>query len=324
MRRSLIALVALLAGAATFVMLQMTRAPELDAEITRPVSDAVYVLVYARDLPRGTMIDETAVTWQQQLRNAIPAGAIVGGSAAGALPDVLKKRLLRRDVLAGEVLRPDLLVEGAASFMALALSPGMRAVALAATPQRLAGGFILPEDRINLIHTVTGDFDGDGKASSFSQTILENIRVLAVGETPTSRFAFQTMTEQDASASLQSEVMMKGETITLEMSDEEAAVLFSAQASGQISLALRAIEDHGASRIVSTVGFETSEAPPKPEPVPQPLQAPVLPADTAPPEPSPVAEALAPKEPTSRTVRLIEGGTARFVDVPVVRAEGQP
>lgn len=324
MRRSLIALFALLAGAATFVLLQTARVPDPDAEMAGPATDAVYVLVYARDLPRGTLIDETGVKWQQQLRNALPIGAIVGDSAEGAMPDALEKRLLRRDVLAGEVVRPDLLVEGAASFMALTLSPGMRAVGLAATPQKLAGGFILPEDRIDLIHTVTGDFDGDGKANSFSQTILENIRVLAVGETPTSRIAFQTKEEQDASASLQSEVTMKGETITLEMSDEEAAVLFSAQASGQISLALRAIEDHGTSRIVSTVGFETSEAPPEPEPVPQPLPEPVLPTVTAPPAPPPVAETPAPQEPTTRTVRLIEGGTARFVDVPVVRAEGQP
>lgn len=319
MRRSLILLLALLAGAATFVLLQYARTPTPGTEQAQPVNDAVYALVYTRDMPRGTMVDDTGVMWQQQLRGALPEGAIIGDSSEAPLPDGVDSRLLRRDVLAGEVVRPDVLVEGAASFMSLTLSPGMRAVGIAVTPQKLAGGFILPEDRIDLIHTVTGDFDGDGKASSFSQTILENIRVLAVGETPTGRVTFQTVDQQEAAASQPSDVTMKGETITLEMSDEEAAVLFSAQVSGQISLALRALEDHGPSRIVSTVGFEAAapaeETPPAPTSA-QPAAQPPAPATSAVP--------AKPKVPTTQTVRVIQGGSASFVDVPIAGAGGQP
>lgn len=320
MRRSLILLFALIAGAATFYLLQVTRAPMDAAETAQPASEAVYVLVFARDLPRGTLIDGTGVKWQEQLRNALPAGAMIADTGDAALPDGVEGRLLRRDVLAGEVLRPEGLVDGAASFMSLTLAPGMRAVGIAVTPQKLAGGFILPEDRIDLIHTVTGDFDGDGKASSYSQTILENIRVLAVGETPTSRITFQTGDEQEATATVPSDITMKGETITLEMTDEEAAVLFSAQASGQISLALRALEDHGPSRIVSTIGFETAEDPAAdPEPVPpQPVVA--APAPDPAPVAAPAPKPAAPKAPTTQTVRLIEGGSASFVDVPIAGA----
>ena len=73
---------------------------------------------------------------------------------------------------------------------------------------------------------------------------------------------------------------MTGDTITLEMTEEEAEVLFSALASGQVSLALRSIDDHGPSRVVSILGFEKPE-PPAPEPVVLPPEPPQQPAEPA-------------------------------------------
>lgn len=106
-----------------------------------------------------------------------------------------------------------------------------------------------------------------------------------------------------------SEVLLKGETITLEMSDAEAAVLFSAMASGQISLALRAMEDHGPSRILSTIGFEDPEKAAKAAEAakePAPKAQPALPA----PSPAPVAP------PQTQTVRIFKGGTPTYIEVP--------
>lgn len=309
MRRSLILLLALLAGVITLALMQFGLRPDPAADAGQPKTQAVFVLVYARDLPRGTLIDETGLRWQEQLATALPAGAITAGEQGSGMPAGLDGKLLRSDVLAGEVVRPETLVDGAASFMSLTLTPGMRAIGISVTPQKLAGGFILPEDRIDLIHTASGDFDGDGKASSFSQTILENIRVLAVGDKPTSRVTFQTVDEQAAAASATSDITMKGETITLEMSDEEAGILFSAQASGQISLALRALEDHGPSRIGSTAGIEMPQPAANPAPVPSADVAGAAPAEPARPGP--------PAKPPALTVRLIQGGSASYVEVPL-------
>lgn len=256
MRRVLIFAVAVLMGVATLLLMQaIQRAPSVDEQI-QPQTETSFVLVYARDLARGTLLDASSLRWQEQLASALSPRSIVASEAAARIPRELEGKLLRSNVLAGEMVRIELLADGAAGFMALTLTPGMRAVGLSVTEQKLAGGYILPEDRVDLIHTFSGDLDGDGVSNSFSQTILENIRVLAVGETPTGRVTFQTAEEQEATVDTRSDVRVKGDTITLEMSDEQAHTLFAAQASGQVSLALRALEDQGPSRIVSRIGLE--------------------------------------------------------------------
>lgn len=305
MRRILIILFALTAGLGTLVLLEANR-PEPVAVDTMPSpqNDTVQVLVYAQNLPRGTLIDAASLQWQEQLRSAVSSEALTTESLDAEFPEDVLNKLVRRDILQGEWIRRADLLDKSSSFMALTLAPGTRAVGLAVTTQKLAGGFILPEDRIDIIHTVSGDFDNDGRQGSISQTILENVRVLAVGDTPASRVAFRTAEEQAVANT--SDVNLKGDTITLQLTDNEAEVLFTALASGQVSLALRAIDDHGPSRIVSLVGFEGTAPAPAPQPLlPQPPEAPVidLTANDA-------------AEPPKRLVRLISGGTTSFVDIP--------
>ena len=318
MRRVLILLFALIAGLATLVLLEYRRPVPQAPAVQEAADEIVKVLVFARDLPRGTLVDEGALAWQEQLRTAAPAEAIISIEPEPSFPQVLEGKLLRRDVLKGEALQLAILVDGAAGFMALTLNPGMRAVGMSVTAQRLAGGFILPEDRVNILHTTSGDFDGDGRANTYSQTILENIRVLAVGSTPSGRITFQTASQQSQSTAEQPPaVTMLGETITLEMSDDEAAVLFSAMASGQISLALRALEDHGPSRIASVLGFEQTPADPDPN---QPLEMSTTPKVA---EPAPTLRQESAPSNTSQ-VRLIQTGTISFVEAPVHHTiEGQ-
>ena len=312
MRRLLIILVALVAGVGTLGLLELSRPTPVTEPTEITQTDTVRVLVFNRDMPRGTIVDASSLIWQEQLRSAVSATTLTSETEDAPYPSDIVGKLVRRDVLAGEIVRPDDLVDRASGFMALTLTPGTRAVGLSVTAQKLAGGFILPEDRIDLIHTVSGDFDRDGRAGSFSQTILENIRVLAIGDTPTSRVTFQTADQQENAASRTAEINMTGDTITLEMTEEEAEVLFSALASGQVSLALRSIDDHGPSRVVSILGFEKPE-PPAPEPVVLPPEPPQQPAE-------PAAVEIEPEEsepaPPKRSVRVISGGQTTIVDVP--------
>lgn len=302
MRRILIFILALSAAAATFFLLEFRQNQPVSPAADTTINEAVYVLVYARDMPRGTQLDTDSVKWQQQLRGAVTEDAYVAATEDQAIPRTLSGMLLRSDVLTGELVRPSFLIEGSASFMSLTVTPGMRAVGIAVNPQKLAGGFILPDDRVNIIHTIVADIDGDGKTSGYSQTILENIRVLAVGEIPTSRVTFKTADQQETLATAQSDVLLKGETITLEMNDAEAAILFSAMASGQISLALRAIEDHGPPRVLSTIGFENPSKATEPA--------------TAEPEVAQPVAPIRPPEPVTQTVRVFKGGAPSYIDVP--------
>lgn len=323
MRRILIITLAVAAAAGTLALLEFMR-PVPQTETSGQIqSDTVRVLVFQRDFARGTVMDESSIGWQEQLRGAIPPSAIVAPDGSASVPEDIIDKVLRSDVLAGEMVRVSNFVDAAAGFMALALSPGMRAVGIAVTPQKLAGGFILPDDRIDLIHTAAGDFNRDGVQGSFSQTIIENIRVLAVGDIPTGRITFKTADQQEDVGARKSDVNMLGETITLEMTDAEAEVLFSALASGQVSLALRALDDHGASRIVSTVGFETPRSPTMEVEEAEAANSPgpVAPVVAVPARASEPAESTATKDTALNVaVRIIQGGSAAFVDVPKAKS----
>ncbi|MBU9697524.1 Flp pilus assembly protein CpaB [Rhodobacteraceae bacterium HSP-20] len=325
MRRSRILLLAVLSGLGTLGLMQYARMAQQQVAQEETVAPTTsQVLVFAGDLARGTLVDGSSLRWQEQLISAVPAGAITATRPDARFPDGVTGKLLRRDVLAGEPVNAGVFVDGPAGFMSLTLQPGMRAVGLAVTPQKLAGGFILPDDRVDVIHTVDGDFDGDGRASSYSQTILKNVRVLAVGTTPSGRVTNRTAGEQAEEDGTQSDVTLDGETVTLELGEAEAAVLFSAMASGQISLALRALEDSEPSGIASILGFEQGPGAPTPEPamaaepaapaVAEPAAAQTQePTPTA--APAPTATAASAAEPEKVTVRLIEGGNERLVEI---------
>jgi pilus assembly protein CpaB len=114
--------------------------------------------------------------------------------------------------------------------MAAILPTGMRAVSTEISPETGAGGFILPNDRVDVILSkreknpaVAGSAD-----SVNSEIILSNIRVLAIDQAPK---------EKDG----QNNVV--GKTVTLELKPEQAETLARARQSGTLSLALRSIAD---------------------------------------------------------------------------------
>jgi pilus assembly protein CpaB len=109
--------------------------------------------------------------------------------------------------------------------MAANVSPGMRAVSIPITTESGAGGFILPNDRVDLILTVQVS---DQPRAFGANTILHYIRVLAVDQTYT----------QDKD---QKTVLAK--TATLELSPQQAEAVDAAAQTGTVSLALRPLGD---------------------------------------------------------------------------------
>jgi pilus assembly protein CpaB len=105
--------------------------------------------------------------------------------------------------------------------MAAVLSPGMRAVAVPVSARSGAGGFILPNDRVDIIATEESD-RGLG-----ATVAVENVRVLAID---------QTYSEEEDGA-------VVGSTATLELTQEQARSVARAVAVGDVSLALRSIAD---------------------------------------------------------------------------------
>lgn len=234
---------------------QKPQVVEIAAEVPR-----AEILVLAENLPRGSIIAEENLRWQPLPLDAVPDLAIRREDRPGALDDIVGQ-VARKDLSMGDALRDSNLVDGGAGLMSLVLRPGMRAVGLRITDDKTAGGFILPNDKVDIIHTVVRDIDGDGVATGISRTILTNVRVLAIGQTSAESAAKNTATGETVKAG--ADVTAFGETATVELTPEQAEILTAAQSSGSLSLSLRAVSDFGDTAIGAMAIIE-GEALPKP------------------------------------------------------------
>ena len=105
-------------------------------------------------------------------------------------PQVLenvKGAVTRNSFLQGEPMRRDKLIKGPNSgFLSAILPSGMRAVAINIDSGggSTAGGFILPNDRVDVIRVYRDEEQTKlrGIEVNTAQTILSNVRVLAIGQ----------------------------------------------------------------------------------------------------------------------------------------------
>ena len=165
--------------------------------------------------------------------NARPLSLGIGKSIVIDLPRDIKDvtgSIARSPFIAGEPIRDQKLVKGSGTgFMAAILPSGYRAVSTEISPETGAGGFILPNDRVDvLLSKREKNPDGKGPDLVSSEVILTNIRVLGIDQAPK---------EKDGTSAL------VGKTATLEVKPDQAETLARARQSGTLSLALRSITD---------------------------------------------------------------------------------
>ena len=151
-----------------------------------PKLDTDEVLIAAQDIPMGTAIGDASVAWQMWPKAAISELMIVKSSGPNAMDDV-KGSLTRDAFLRGEPMRRDKLVKaGAGGFMSAILPSGLRAVAIKIdnAGDDYAGGFILPNDRVDVIKIYRDDEATKARGVEVlgAQTILANVKVLAIGQ----------------------------------------------------------------------------------------------------------------------------------------------
>jgi pilus assembly protein CpaB len=139
--------------------------------------------------------------------------------------------IARAPFVAGEPIREAKLVKADGSgFMAAILPPGYRAVATEISAETGAAGFILPNDRVDVLMTRRLKDPARTTAPEIVQTdvVLSNIRVLAIDQAPK---------EKDGTNNV------LGRTVTLELKPEQTATLASSRQAGTLSLSLRSIAD---------------------------------------------------------------------------------
>ncbi|MGL4243498.1 MAG: Flp pilus assembly protein CpaB [Beijerinckiaceae bacterium] len=190
------------------------------------------VLIAAVDLPVGSNVQADQLRWQPWPKTALSELMITKDRSPNGIDDTVGS-ISRAPSLAGEPIRRDKMIKGAnGGFMSAVLPSGMRAVAIniVSSGARSAGGFILPNDRVDIMRTARDEEATRNRQSEafVTETILQNIRVLAIG---------QNVQERNG------ERVVIGETATLELEPRQAELIMLAQRSGELSLALRSLAD---------------------------------------------------------------------------------
>ena len=190
----------------------------------------VDVLVAKSDIGLGQSVNTENLQWQTWPAATASNHFIRRNERPEATKEVAGS-IARAPFLAGEPIRePKLVKANGSGFMAAILPTGMRAISTEISPETGAGGFILPNDRVDVILSKR-DKNPDKSASADivnSEIILANVRVLAIDQAPK---------EKDG------QNVVVGKTVTLELKPEQAETLARARQTGTLALALRSIAD---------------------------------------------------------------------------------
>jgi len=189
------------------------------------------IVVAAQDIPPGTTLNDEAIKkglikttpWP---KSSIPAGAF-------SSPQQIVGKVNRVKIMANEpILESRLAGEGAG--LTVRLEAGKRAMAVRVDEIIGVSGFIVPDDRVDIILTTTPlGAAGDAK---ISKIVLQNKRVLSVA---------QSTEQKDGKPQL-------ARSITLEVTPEEAEKLSLISSEGQVAMALRGLGDDAETKTIGS------------------------------------------------------------------------
>ncbi|HEY9234587.1 MULTISPECIES: Flp pilus assembly protein CpaB [Phenylobacterium] len=225
--------------------------PKRQVVAAAPEKAVVQVLVAQRDLPVGTRLAPSDLGWQPWPADALNANLITDG-AAPALPAKMPDKAVQKAVrVANDMVAPGNAIQvfegaivkeafakgepmvarkvvraGQSGFMAVVLTPGMRAMSVPINAENAAGGFILPGDRVDVLQSRKSS----GERGPVTEVLMRNVRVLAIDQ--------KVDPEKDAKT-------IVGGVATLEIPASDIEVIARGKAQGDLQLALRSYADIG-------------------------------------------------------------------------------
>ena len=228
-------LAVLVAGATAFLArawLQAERAamvaqmgngkPAVVAAAPKP---AIQVLVTKSALRAGHILKPEDLRWQAWPQGTLPPTYVVEGKRP--LSDFVGA-VVRVPFHAGQPLvESDIVMPGSRGFLAAVLKPGMRAVSVPLTATSGVSGFIYAGDRVDVLMTHSLNTT-EGNQHNATETILRNARVIAMDQ------------KADFAPGDKPEV---AKNATLELTPKQAEIVTLGIKMGELSLALRSLQD---------------------------------------------------------------------------------
>src|SRR5690349_14153476 len=179
--RVVVLTIALSAGGVAAYLARGTEEKSRPAE--QPVAQlpTADVLVAKGEIGLGQVVKPEDLQWQVWPAATANGGVINRAGRADAITEIAGS-IARAPFIAGEPIREQKLVKANGSgFMAAILPTGMRAISTEISPETGAGGFILPNDRVDVILSKREkNPDNKGPDLVVAEIILTNIRVLAI------------------------------------------------------------------------------------------------------------------------------------------------
>ena len=194
-------------------------------------SETVDVLIAAKDFHMGDKLSEGLI-WKSWPKDNITEQFITRDGKPDAIKDMAPGRARMAIFKDEPVITKKILLPGVGGFMSASLPKGMRAESVAISSRSSAGGFILPNDRVDVILTTKTKNQVTNIDIVKSNTVVSNVRVLAVNQ------VFKQAADGDQVS------VEKGETATLELTPTQSEVMATVQSSGELSLALRSIAEN--------------------------------------------------------------------------------
>lgn len=234
--RILLLIVAIVAGGLAAFLATRGSAPETETVTVTEVTQEsrARVLVASQPIGVGERLNEKVLEWQDW-----PAGAVRPEYVTiEAVPDATEKltgAIARFEFFVGEPIREAKLARAGQGYMSAVIAPGMRAVSIDVTATSGAGGFIVPNDRVDVVLT------SRTASGEQSETILQNVKVLAIGQRlgEMGKSGGTDTPESDP----KSQTFQKDTVATLELNPRQAETAINAAEIGRLALVLRSVAD---------------------------------------------------------------------------------
>jgi pilus assembly protein CpaB len=228
--RIIVLIIAIAAGGIAALLAGRSEAPP---PVAAPVAqiETVEVLIAGNDIGLGSTVSSQDLRWQTWPAESAGSHFVRRADNPDAI-NQLAGSITRQSFSSGEPIREAKLIKAKGSgYMAAILPKGKRAIAIDVTPDTSAAGFILPNDHVDVILSRRDNKDADkaaGADTHTGETILSNIRVLAID---------QTVEDKNGQR------VVVGKTATLELLPHQSEMLARAKLMGVLTLSLRSIVD---------------------------------------------------------------------------------
>ncbi|MEM9732172.1 MAG: Flp pilus assembly protein CpaB [Pseudomonadota bacterium] len=226
MQLILIAIALVCALGAGLLMMNMgdEPAPKVAKKKKPPVTR---VLIANKKIAMGSSLGAENLKWEKWPKDTVRESYITQKANPKAIEEY-KKAIARSGFFAGEPIRDAKIVHTDSGYLSAILPAGKRAMAIPVRATSSAGGFVLPNDNVDVILNYRMKPEGGGPTKLITEVILQNIRVLAVD---------RLIEEKEGKKA------KVGRTITLELTAQQTEIVAAARATGSLTLALRSVED---------------------------------------------------------------------------------